>query len=342
MGIALSQQLRLAMSYKKQVDLVTPLTAADMWSLRGTAIDLHAQPVNEDDATDLGKGVYPTTTFPSFIDAGGSWNGRLTSEAACMLTCFGIGATTKTSVATGGFKYTCVAPDLTTSGLDMPVATGVETIGTVTDKLLVGLACEEFGFQFKTGPGRDSATFTSAWLGTGQYVKPSGITLPTIYAEHSMNAGTITTLTLIGFNYLTNKNFVSAEWGWKNNIRDQSSYYPGSGALSGFQLRGRMRRGVPTITLKCVVECASGSSEEDALLAQTEGTGVITTTGATFAGGGGTHQFKVTFQRLRVKASPIGDSDGIASYSLEYSILQHPTNGVLTTEMICEQDTILG
>lgn len=340
--IALTQQTLFAVSFKKQVDLVTALSAADMWSLGGTAIDLHAQPISEDNATDLGKGVYATNTFPSHIDAGGSWNGRITSEALAQIIAYGIGLVVKTAAGTGGFKYTAVAPDLTVTGLDLPVATGVQKIGAVADKLLLGLALEEFNISLKSGPGRDNATFTSTWLGTGGFTKPSGITIPAAYTEHSMNAGTITTLTLCGFNYLTNKNFVSTDIGWKNNIRDQSSYYPGSGNQSGFQLRGRVRRGVPTITLKATVEAQSGSSEEDALLASTEGTGVIVMTGpAGGITGGSTHKLTITFHRLRVRNAPVADADGIAAYNLEYSVLQHATNGVVTFEITCEQDSIL-
>jgi hypothetical protein len=342
MSVALLQDTRFSISYKKQVDLATALTAADMWTLGLTNDDpIGIQPVNEDNAQDKGKGVYATQTFPSHINASGSWNGRLTSEAGAMLAAFGMGAVTKAAAGTGGFKYTAVAPDLLTAGLDLPSATGVVKIGAVRDILLKGLCLEEFGIQFQSGPGRDNATFTSSWLGTGGYVKPSGITQPAAYAEHSLNAGGITALSLVGFDYLANKRFSQVNFGWKNNIRDQSSYYPGSGSQSGFQLRGRMRRGVPTPTLTAVVECDSGSSEEDALLAQTVGTGVMTCAGAAVSGGGANHTFKVTFHRLLINVTPVGNSDGIAAYNITYSVQQHASNGVLTIEATCEQDNIL-
>jgi hypothetical protein len=342
MSVALLQDTRFSISYKKQVDLATALTAADMWTLGLTNDDpIGIQPINEDNAQDKGKGVYATQNFPSHIDARGSWNGRLTSEAFAMLTTFGMGATTKTAAGTGGFKYTSVAPDLLTTGLDLPSATGVVKIGSVRDILLAGLCLEEFGVQFQSGPGRDNATFTSSWLGTGKFTRPSGITQPAAYGEHGLNAGGITALTLVGFDYLTNKRFSQVNFGWKNNIRDQSSYFPGSGSQSGFQLRGRMRRGVPTPTLTAVVECDSGSSEEDALLSQTVGTGVITCVGAAVSGGGANHTAKVTFHRLMVNVAPLGNADGIASYNVTYSVQQHPSNGVLTCEATCEQDSIL-
>ncbi len=92
-------------------------------------------------------------------------------------------------------------------------------------------------------------------------------------------------MTFSGFNYLTNFRMIEIDFGWKNNIRDQSSYFPGSGSQAGFQLRGRMRRAAPTITLRTQVECDSGSSEEDLLIAGTPGTGTLTATGLVSSAG---------------------------------------------------------
>jgi hypothetical protein len=346
MSVALIQEVRSGIGFKKQADLVTMLSAADIWSLRQTNEDLvQAKPINENDAADLGKGVYITQVFKSNFDSGGPWNGRITSEAAAQLVAFGVGKASKAgTVATGGFKYTSTEPVFQTDGLDMPVTTMVVQIRTstdaITDKAMV-VACEEFGFDFSLGPGRDNATFNSSWIGTGKNDKPSSIVIPAIYAEHTLNAGEISTLTLLGFDYIANKRFVSCSFKWKNNIRERSAFFPGSGAQDGYQLRGRMRRGVPTLTLTAVVECDSGSSEEDALLNQDEGTGIIFLEGATIASGPEKHSVKMTFHRLSVNATPIGNSEGIATYQLDYNIMQHVTDGVVTFECICEQDNIL-
>lgn len=348
MSVALIQEVRFAIGFKKQTDLTTPLIAADMVSLRQTNTELiQASPINEDDATDLGKGVYVTNTYASHWTAGGPWNGRQTAEALTIITAFAIGVLTSKAATTGvgGFLYTFDEPILATSGLDLPVTTMAVQIRTggsaITDKAIVGVACEEFGINFRTGPGRDNATFTSTWLGTGKNVKPSTITIPAAYDENSLNAGGITSLTFIGFNYLTNKRFVNFDFKWKNNIRDQSSYFPGSGTQSTFQLRGRIRRAAPTITLTAQVECDSGSSEEDLLLAQTEGTGVLHVTGAQVGAGPEFYGWKITFHRLSVKATPIADADGIASYQMEYFVMEHASNGVLTIEAITSLDDIL-
>jgi len=347
MSVALLQELRFAVGFKQQTDLVTPLVAADMVSLRQTNSELiQAQPINEDDSADYGKGVYATQTFPSHWQAAGPWNGRLSAEALAIITGFALGKYTSKAATTGvgGFLYTYAEPIFSTDGIALPsttMATQIRTGGSaITDKAIVGVACEEFGLTFRLGPGRDNAGFTSQWTGTGQNVKPSAIVMPTIYDENTMNAGGITELTLLGFDYLANKRFVSMDFKWKNNIRT-SGFFPGSGSQGGYQIQGRLRRGVPTITLTAVVECDSGSSEEDALLAQTTGTGVIHVTGAQVGAGPEFFGWKVTFHKLSVKSSPISDSDGIASYQLEYFLLQDSSLGVMTIEAITSLDDIL-
>lgn len=348
MSTALTQEVRFAIAYKQQLDLKTPLPVADMWSLRQTNTDfIQAQPVNEDDANDLGKGVYITQTFPSHIMAGGNWNGRLTSESAAMISAFGVGAVTKSPGTGTGFKYTMIAPDLAMTGLQLPSTSMVIQIRTganaITDKLLTGMCCEEFGIEFRLGPGRDNAQFTSNWIGTGGFVKPSAIVIPTIYQEHSINAGGITALKWDGtggggplFDYIANLRFIGATFRWKNNLRDNSSYFPGSGSQNGYQLRGRMRRAAPTITLSTQVECDSGSSEEDALLNQTPGAFTINAPSAAVDNSWELQLFKVV-----PRATPIQDSDGIASYNVDWTVMQDPVKGVLQIDASCLQDNIL-
>lgn len=336
MALALTQDKYLAIGKKKQADLVTALVAADMLTLAGTQIDLQARPINEDNAADLGKGVYATNVYPSHIEASGSWNGRVTAEALAFLSGYAIGAVSKSSSG-DGFKYTMTAPDLETDGLDLPVTTIATKTGAVNNKALIGMACEEFGIQLQSGPGRDNAQFTSSWVGTGQYDNPSGISFPAAFTEHSLTSGSLNTLTLIGFDYLTSGRMNQVNIGFKNNIRP--GFYPGSGAQDNYQLQGRMRRGVPSITLTAKVEADSASSEEDALLAGTEGTGVIYLRGAAL--GAAYYGWKITFHRIRLRATPLGDADGIATYDCEYTVLKHASNGVFTIEATIGVDNFL-
>jgi hypothetical protein len=341
--VALFQDIRMAIGFKKQAALHTPLVAADMWSLRFTSQDVpQATPINEDDADDLGKGVYATEVFPSHLEAAYPVNGRLTSQWAAMLACFGSGKTVKTA-AGSGFKYTCVAPDLSADGLELPSTTVAVKIpeggGNVTDKALIGIICNEFGFQLNSGPGRDNAQFTSSWVGSGKYAQPSAITIPTFYAEKSLNSGGISALTILGQNYLTNNRFISYTFGWQNQVRP--GFYPGSGSQGGYQLQGRMRRGKPVISTGIVVEAAVGSAEEAALLAGTEGTAVMTLDGPVIGAGPEVHQLKITHHRIKVKGAPLGNQDGIVTYGVDLSVLQHATNGVVTIEVTTDKDLIL-
>ncbi|MEP6961002.1 MAG: hypothetical protein ABI995_02930, partial [Acidobacteriota bacterium] len=289
---ALFQQARLAIGFKQQTDLVTPLLVANLLSLQQTNEELfNATPINQSNVDDLGKGTYPTALYPSHWEAAGPWDGRLTSEAGALLAAFGIGAVAKVATtATGGFKYTADAPDLNVTGLDMPSNTVVVQMGDVRDILIAGMCCDQFGMTFRTGAGRDNATFTSRWVGTGQNTRPSAITMPAPYDEHSLNAGGISALTLIGFNYITNKRFGEVVFNWQNQIDLEGSRFPGSGSQGGFQIGGRMRRTKPLATLTSTVEAASGSSEEDLLLAGTSGTGVITCLGSQIAAGPESHE----------------------------------------------------
>ena len=185
MGAALTQEVRTAIGFKQQTDLVTALLAANMWSLRQTNTDfIQPELVNENDATDLGKGVYIENEFKSYLKAGGAWNGRLTAEAAVQLVAFGLGATTKVATtAAGGFKYTSIAPVFATTGLDLPsttLAVQIRTGGSaITDKAILGVVCDQFGFQFNNQPGRDSAHFSVE--GHGCVCK----------AEHHRNPGSL-------------------------------------------------------------------------------------------------------------------------------------------------------
>jgi hypothetical protein len=81
--------------------------------------------------------------------------------------------------------------------------------------------------------------------------------------------------------YVSNKNIVSLETGWKNNIRMDSGFFPGSGFQTAGDgstgaIRGRLEFGNRQGNLRFVARFESGSSEYTKLKAQTTGTAVIT------------------------------------------------------------------
>lgn len=343
--VKLLQTLRMAIGYKQQSALATALVAADMISLRHTSAEApQVQFLTESDAADFGKGIYPTQNFKKNRDVNFPLAGRLTSEWGAILSTFGLGKTTKTAAGTG-WKYTSTQYNPNTDGLAMPVTTILAQIGSgvgaILDKAIIGCACEEFAISAKSGAGRDNSTFTSTWVGTGRSASPSSIVMPAFATEHALNAGGISALTINGINYLTANRFVTLDFGWKNNLRLDSGFHPGSGEQDGFQVRGRMRRGVPAITLKATVEAETGSAEEANLINQVEGTAVITFDGAQIGAGPEKHQFKITCHRVVPITNPIGENEGIATYGVEVQILEHASNGVITIEATCEQNNVL-
>jgi hypothetical protein len=234
--------------------------------------------------------------------------------------------------------------DPITDGIEMPSTTVLQTIrqgaGDILDIALVGMVCEEFGFSFKYGPGRANATMRSSWVGSGKYVSPSTIDMPAIESEHVLNSAAASTVTIRTVNYITNKRFVSLDMMYKNNVRLDTGFYPGSGTQSSYAIRGRMRRGDPTASLSFVAEFDDGSTELTDMLAGTEGTAQITIPGATIGAGPQTHKLDVTFHRVVFKGAVIGETDGLVTVQVDCSVMKHATNGVMTVEVTNEKDDI--
>lgn len=337
------REIKMAIGFHKQTALQTALVAADTWSLRQTNRAV-GQPefVTENDKDDLGKGTpFATQVFKTSQGAVFPWEGRLTSEAAAMLGVFGIGLNAKTT-ADIGFKYSCKPSVLLTASPDMPATTIVQAIrqggSDVFDFGLIGMCCEEFTLSLTSSPGRDNATFRSQWIGCGKYASPSTITIPAVTTEHSLSSGAATVITLNGVNYISNARFLSFEMTYKNNIRLDSGYYPGSGSQSGFQLRGRMWRGDPQVTGRYTALFENGSTELDDFLAQTEGTGQITIQGA--AMGTAYHKLDINLHRIVTQNVQIGDQNGLVSITADIAFLEHSSNGVLTWDAQCLKDEI--
>ncbi len=339
------RELRGAISFHKQTALQTALVAADMWSLRQTNRSV-GQPkfVTENDREDLGRGTpFPTQVFKQSASTEYPWEGRLTSQSAAMLGVFGIGLQTKAAAGTG-WKYTCKPSVLLTASPDMPAATVVQAVrpgaSDVFDFGMVGMCLEEFTISLQSSPGRDNATFRSQWVGCGKYANPSGIVIPAVVTEHSLNSGSASAITINGVNYITNARFFSFELNYKNNIRLDRGYYPGSGSQNGFQLRGRMWRGDPNATLKVRALFENGSTELDDFLAQTEGTGSIIIPGAVIGAGPETHKLEITLHRTVGENINITDQDGLVAIEADIALLEHAANGVLTYEVTTNKDEI--
>jgi hypothetical protein len=338
------QELALAMGFHKQSALQVALTAPDMWCLSQTSRAI-GQPVfnQESNAQDIGKGhEWATQLFPSHWDAPWTWDARLSSENAALLAVFGLGNISK-AAAGSGFKYTCTPLDPILDGIEVPSLTVVQAVRQgatdLFDYALIGMALEEFRIKLQQGPGRDNATMTSSWVGCGMHANPSTIAIPAATTEHMLNSGGASTITIRTVDYITNKRFVNLEFGWKNNLRLDSGFYPGSGSQTGANIRGRMRHGARQCFLSFTVEMEDDSSELTDMLAGTEGSANVVVPASAIAGGA-FHTLEITIPRLILKAAPIGETDGLITIAVECEILKDESDEVVTVEVTTLQDEI--
>lgn len=337
------EELALGIGFKKQSAIQTPLVAADIWQLSQTSRNV-AQPLfnNETNRDDIGKGgAFATVRYPSHIESNWQWDAFMTSENLAMLGVFGIGLDAK-SAAGVGFKYSCKPSEA--FDVNVPLTTVVNAVrqgaSDVFDFAMIDMACEEFTLSWNSGTGRQAASMSSQWIGSGKYVSPSTITIPAATSEHALNAGSITAITINGVNYIANSRFVSAQFRYKNNIRTDSGYFPGSGSQDNYQIRGRMERGKPEINLTFRVRIVDGSTELSDLLAGTEGTATITAVGANFASGTEDHKLNISLPRIVYTAVPISEDNGILTVDVTAEVLKHNSNGVCVFDVWCEQDSI--
>lgn len=338
------QEVYTALGFHKQSALQTPLVAADMWTLAQVNRDVMLpEMAYESNAGDMGKGTpFATQLFPLSARAGGPWNARLSSENAALAGVFGIGLTSK-AVSGDGFKYTCsVGTTFADLEVDMPTMTIVQACrqgaSDVFDFALVGMAMEELTIQLKSGVDRNTAMLNTTFIGSGVYASPSTIVLPAATTEHSLNIGGATALTILGQNYVSTLRFLEGEFRWKNNIPVERNYVPGGGLQDGFNVMGRMRRGVPEASFRMQVEVVDGSTEWAAFLAQTTGTVVLTIDGAAL--GVAKHQLKITLHQVQFKTHNWTESDGLIVADIECDVQLKSGTGILSYEATTDTDEI--
>jgi hypothetical protein len=122
--------------------------------------------------------------------------------------------------------------------------------GSVIDRPMTGCAVEGWTISIGSGLGRANSKINVEFHGSGKLTEPS-VSL---------------TLTINGVDYVTSKNIVSFETSWKNNIRMDAGFYPGSGfqtsgdATTG-AIRGRLEFGNRAGALKFVVRFDHNSTE---------------------------------------------------------------------------------
>jgi len=337
------REILIAWGRAKQTDIDTANVLAGLWRLNKLNASLANPKLNtESDAEEFGKGhEFATQVFKTSWDVGGQIEKYLSAEIASWAMVFGLGKSVKTG-STPNWVYTCTPLAPVTDGIELPYFSFLEAIrqgaSDVIDRMAVGCAVEGWTITVGSGPGRANSKITIEFVGSGKLTEPSGITFPAATAEKLLPGASLA-LTINGVDYVTNKNIVSLTCGWKNNLRMDSGFYPGSGFQTGGDaasgsIRGRLECGNRAATLSFVARFVDGSTELTKLKAQTTGTAVATLTYDANS------TLTLTFQQVSFAVAEVGDTDGLVTVAVECSPQYHTTNGILTAVAKCNVDAI--
>jgi len=339
------QEVLICFGKQKQTDIATAQAAAAMWRFS----KLNAQLANpklatENDAEEYGKGhEFPTATFKTAWDVGGTLEKYLSAEIAAWAMAFGLGKVVKSGTSPN-FTYTCT-PLFPANGdaAELPYFSFVEQIrpgaGVVLDRQAVGCAIESWQLVIGSGPGRANSKITVEFAGSGKVIdSATGITMPAAQTEKLLPSASLT-LSINGVDYVTSKNIVSLETGWKNNLRMDAGFYPGSGFQaagdgSSGAIRGRLEFGNRQGNLKFVARFDNASTEYTKLKNQTSGTAVIN---LSFDAN---NSLQITWQKVAFSVVEIGETDQILTVSVECTPLYEATNGVISAVAKCAVDSI--
>lgn len=338
------QELQICFGKQKQTDIQTANTAVQMWQLRKLNAQLANPKLNtENDAEEFGKGhEFAVQSFQTSWDVNGTLEKYLSAEIAAWAMAFGLGKVVRSGTAPN-FTYTAT-PLIPAAGDDaeLPYFSFVEQIrpgtGVVLDRMAVGCVVEGWTISIGSGPGRANSKITVEFVGSGKFAEPSSIVVPSATLEKLLPSASLT-LSINGVNYVTNKNIVSLETAWKNNVRADGGFYPGSGfqtpgdTTSG-AIRGRLEFGNRQGTLKFVARFENGSSELTKLRSQTNGTATI---GLSYDAN---NSLDITWQKVSFATAEVGETDGIVTVSVDCLPMWHETNGIVSAVAKCGIDNI--
>lgn len=339
------QEVLIAFGKGKQTDIATPQSSPALWRFsKLNAALANPRLATENDAEEFGKGhEFPTANFKTAWDVGGTLEKYLGAEIAAWAMAFGLGKVVK-SGSLPNFTYTCT-PLLPANGdaAELPYFSFCEQIrpgaGVVLDRLAVGCAVESWQISIGSGPGRANSRITIEFVGSGKVVdSETGIIMPAATPEKLLPSASLT-LSVNGVDYVTNKNIVSLETGWKNNIRMDAGFYPGSGFQSAGDggsgaIRGRLEFGNRQGNLRFVARFEQGSTEYTKLKNQTTGTAVIHLQFDT------NNSLDITWEQVAFSTVEIGETDGILTVGVDCLPMYHPTNGVISAVAKCNVDGI--
>lgn len=223
----------IGFGFARQSAIATPNTVDGIWRLNKLNTSFAGPRLNtENDAAELGKGhEFPSQVFKTSWDAGGQIEKYLSSDFAAWAMAFGLGKSVKSGSAPN-LIYTSTPLDPPADGIELPVFSYIEQIrpgaGVILDRMAVGCAVNSWTLTVGSGPGRANSKLVVEIVGTGKHKEPSGIELPAATLEKLLPSSSLA-CTINGVNYVSSKNIVSLEAAWRNNIRMDSGFYPGSG-----------------------------------------------------------------------------------------------------------------
>lgn len=310
----------------------------EMWRLDKSNADLfNPEFVTENNAEDIGKGhEFIEQVFPVNWDVAFTFEKFLSSQIVPWFSAFGLGQCVKTG--TGPWVYTCTPNDPPTDGIELSAFSFAQQIRPslpVVDLLAIGCVIDSFLVSVGSGPGRANSTVSMEIVGTGKLSDPSGLTAPARLTENLLPSASLA-VTINGTDYVTNKNIVSLEWGWQNNHRLDSGFFPGSGVQDGAAIRGRMEFGDRVPVLSFVARLDENSDEFAKLKAQTTGTAVIT---QTFDAN---ETYTATFHEVAFQTRILGETDGLVTVEVSVAPQFDSVNGVLTVAATTNTDGIFG
>ena len=164
------------------------------------------------------------------------------------------------------------------------------------------------------------------------------ITMPAATLEKLLPSASLA-LTINGDDYVTNKNIVSLETSWKNNIKMDAGFFPGSGfqtsgdATTG-AIRGRLEFGDRQGTLKFTARFDNNSTELTKLKAQTTGTATI------LLQFDANNSLLITWQKVSFATAEVGETDQFVTVAVECTPIYDATNGLITAVAKCGVDGI--
>jgi hypothetical protein len=345
MSTARLQEILVAFGRTKQADIATANIQADFWRMsKLNAALANPQLSTENDAEEFGKGhEFATQTFKTSWDVSGSIEKYLGSDIAAWAMAFGLGKVVKSGTSPN-FTYTCTPlfPAAGDAG-ELPFFSFVEQIrpggGVVLDRMAVGCAVESWQIAIGSGPGRANSRLTIEFVGAGKLTEPSGITLPATAVAEKLLPSASLTLTINGVDYVTSKNIVSLETGWKNNLRMDAGFYPGSGfqtagdGASG-AIRGRLEFGNRVGNLRFTARFRAGSTEFATLRNQSTGTAVMK---LEFDAN---NSLEITWRKVTFSTVELGETEGLVTVAVECLPMYDAVTGIISAVAKCNTDAI--